>query len=336
MDAQNWSRESILELVEWAKEREPTFHQFVLLLEKRFQQIGSNARTIDPHDEVIRFRAARSLSFGLADIAQIDLAPDGPTRLDLRVNFLGLYGPSSPLPPHYTERIVQSDVAENPLEDFFDFFNHRLVMLSHAIWRKYRHHERYQKGAGDPISQRVFSLIGLQPVAKPSPRQLRRATILPQAGLLSLYSRSASIVAGLVTHYFKVPCEIEEFVERNVTISDDDKLRLGEASGVLGDSFVLGDTVPDVTGRFRLKIGPVTRNELAAFLPVKPEHQTLIDLIALALREPLEWDLRISLIQDEARPWKLGEGRLGWNIWTDPVSGKSHEADLAPWSGYRD
>jgi type VI secretion system protein ImpH len=79
-------------------------------------------------DEPIQFRATRSFSFGASDVSEISY-DEARDKFDIRVNFLGLYGPASPLPPNVTERIIESDENPSSLEDLLDLFNHRLTIL---------------------------------------------------------------------------------------------------------------------------------------------------------------------------------------------------------------
>ncbi len=42
--------------------------------------------------------------------------------------------------------------------------------------------------------------------------------LLPYAGLFGLQSRSADVVAGIISHYLGIRCSIEEFVPREIDI----------------------------------------------------------------------------------------------------------------------
>lgn len=61
-----------------------------------------------PADEVVRFRAVPSLGFPSADIDSCHKV--NKDVVELHVNFMGLYGPSSPLPAYFTEAIIEEDV----------------------------------------------------------------------------------------------------------------------------------------------------------------------------------------------------------------------------------
>ena len=56
---------------------------------------------------------------------------------------MGLYGPSSPLPNHYTEDVLWASADEDAARSFLDLFNHRLISLVFRAWEKYRQPFRF-------------------------------------------------------------------------------------------------------------------------------------------------------------------------------------------------
>ncbi|MDP2800824.1 MAG: type VI secretion system baseplate subunit TssG, partial [Phreatobacter sp.] len=119
--------------------------------------IGS---TVAPRLEAVRFRANPTLGFPAGEIAAIVPRDGEPRRLDVFVNLLGLHGPSSPLAPHYTERVMHAD-GTSTVGDFLDFFNHRLLGLLYQSWKMQRHELRFESGGGDRTSAAMAALMGL-------------------------------------------------------------------------------------------------------------------------------------------------------------------------------
>lgn len=290
------------------------FHQLVTLFE---MQRGTSSRigSLDaPETEFLRFRSSRSLSFGPGDISAVAL--DGEAgRLDVRVNFFGLYGPASPLPPYYTERIIEDDRSPSAVEDIFDLFNHRLISLLHVVWRKYRYYLRYEAGAEDPLSKRFLALCGFPVEDQQRSGRISRSSLLPHIGLMSLYASSADVVAATLSNFFKIPCRIEEFVPRRVPIDADARFRLGIANTVLGEDAVLGSEIEDDLGKFRICLGPADFEQLSPLLPFGDRHGQLCELLTMVNREPLEWDVEYDLEPGSVPMARLGECRLGWSSW---------------------
>ena len=292
-------------------------------------------------DIKVRFRAPRSLGFAPRDIDHVALVdlPDGRQMVDVRVPFMGIQGPSSPLPPSYTEWIMHDDRDVVPIEDFLDFFNHTLIRLVQTIWRKYRYELRYQYGAGDVQSRRIVSLIGLSPAMEASPLLPERSLLLPQLGLAAMYSRSADAVAAMIAHYFSVPAHIQEFVKRTLVLPEEQRNQLGVRQTVLGESLLLGCELVDRVGKFTLKMGPLSADQFVAFLPNGKDHGILISYVRFLIRDPLEWDIELELSAGETAGWQLGGeegvgGRLGWTTWVHPDESKPVRMSLDPWPNY--
>ncbi len=96
----------------------------------------------------------------------------------------------------------------------------------------------------------------------------------------------------------------------------------------LGEDIVLGETMPDVMGKFRVCLGPLTYDQFRSLLPDKEMHGILRDLIGFAVRDPLAWDLSLQLEPGAAPAWALGESEFGWTSMLDPPAGASMEVVL--------
>ena len=285
----------------------------------------------DPENEIARFRATRSLSFGASDVASIDYDADAD-RYDLRVNFFGLYGPASPLPPYVTERIIERDESPSAVEDLLDLFNHRLITLLFEIWRKSRHFVRYEGHGLDATSQCMLALCGFPVDERDSLGNVDRAAILPHIGLMSHYANSPDAISSMLSIFFQVPFEIIEFVTRTVDIPADALMELGIGNTRLGDDMVLGEEVEDDLGKFRLRLGPAPYDKLVEFLPRGEQHATLVDILSMIVRDPIDWDLEFQYEAETMRQGQLGSARLGNNLWVADIEGGALEnnVQLAP------
>lgn len=302
------------------------FFGLVSYLQQSRPAAAAVGSTKSPTTEAIRFKAHATLAFPASEVASAEPSAERPDGLDVRVNLIGLYGPSSPLPVSVTERVIDSEGA-NALGDFLDLFNHRLTGLLYLVWRHYRHFARYELGAGDPLSQAFAALFGLPPDIRNAELDPRRVILLPYAGLLSMYSRSASSIAQVIGHFFAMPVWIEEFVERWIDIPKQARFALG--SGLpLGREGLLGDTTRDIAGHFRVWCGPIPFERYRQFLPGRDDHASLRELIDLVVREPLARDLGFVIEANTAPEWSLGEGELGWTTWTIPDRDRSIEVAI--------
>ncbi|MBO3761683.1 type VI secretion system baseplate subunit TssG [Ciceribacter sp. L1K22] len=307
--------------------REFRFHQLVALMELRRRDARPIGELGDPTAEYLRFRATRSLSFGPADISEVDY-DEKTDRLDVRVNFFGLYGPASPLPPAYTESIIEADATLDPVEDFLDLFNHRLISLLHVIWRKNRYYLRYRPGGSDPLSRRFLALCGFPIEDRDQVGVISRSALLPHLGLISLFSNSSEVVGATLSNFFNIPCQIEEFVPRKVNVGRESRLTLGMANNLLGGDAILGYELDDDLGKFRIHLGPADFDRLSAFLPNGSRHRQFCELLLMATREPLEWDLKFAFAPDTLPTAQLGSSQLGWTTWLQADEPGALESDV--------
>ncbi|MDQ0505589.1 type VI secretion system baseplate subunit TssG [Xanthobacter agilis] len=300
------------------------FFALIQHLERLFPDAPPFGGTRDPQAEAVRFHANPSLGYPAREVERLVFNADG-TRADVTVNFLGLQGPSSPLPPFYTEQVIEDAADGGVLSTFLDLFNHRLVSLLVRVHKHHRHALQYERGAHDAVSQTIAALMGLLP----GRADRRRVALLPYAGLLSCYSLSASIIAPLIGHCTDLPVRIDEFVPRVVTIPAHLCSRLGDTPPELGVDFIVGADVMDHTGKFRLVIGPVDGPTFARLMPDQPLFAEVLDLLMLALKDPLAFDLRIEIKAGERPAFALGEGQLGWNTWAAPPDDAGGHVDFA-------
>lgn len=275
--------------------------------------VGSTAA---PRRELVRFRANPILGFPAGEIAAIVPRDGEPPRFDIFVNLLGLHGPSSPLAPHFTERVMHAD-APSTVGDFLDFFNHRLLGLLYQSWKMQRHELRFESGGADKTSAAMAALMGMPVHPGDEDDARRRVILLPYVGLLCLHNRSQRALSAVVAHFFGCACMIEEFVPRDVPIPHESRVSLGSL-GQLGVDCVIGENVTDVTSQFILHLGPLTLARFQDMLPGRPANAQLHTLVQLVICDPLLWRLRLTLAPGEVQPWRLGQGELGWSSWADP------------------
>lgn len=274
--------------------------------------------TIGPvEQETILFRAGATLGFPAADIREVAARPaaDGPAwPVEMKVTFLGLYGPSSPMPAFWTETILgDADEARNP-RDFLDLFDHPMIALVHRISRHYRIHMRFDRALEGPAPRALMALMG-QIGGKTLAKTLDWTRLLPFAGLFAHFTRSRDTVVRIVAGYFDIPVAVEEWVARKVPIPPDQQFTLGNPEALLGSGTVLGESVPDVAGAVALVLGPLPLPVFEDFLPDGTKRRELRALLTMILREPLACFVDLVLDAGEASGLVLGGARLGWTTW---------------------
>jgi type VI secretion system protein ImpH len=155
------------------------------------------------------------------------------------------------------------------------------------------------------------------------------------AGLLSIPSRSAASLQQLVSDYFDVPCEVEQFVGAWYPLDLAAQTALGDDDGFLGGGAVAGDEVWDQQGRVRVRIGPLTRKRYEEFLPGGALHDALRGLTRFFGNDQFDFEIQLVLARDEAPPCRLDAESdplpLGWCTWlrTNPLERDPDDAVFA-------
>jgi len=267
--------------------------------------------------ETILFRAAPTMGFPASDVTAIKAraATNPPSwPVEMTVTFLGLYGPSSPMPAFWTEQIAQDQEGAANQRDFLDLFDHPLIGLLHRISRHYQIHLQFDHALAQDLPHAIMALAG-QIGGTALARAVDWTRLLPYAGLLAHSARSADTVQRIVAGYFEVPTLIEEWVVRRVRIPEDQMFTLGNPQAGLGSGTVLGETVPDAAGAVRIVLGPMPRDKFAAFLPDGEMRSELKALLTIVLRKPLVCFIDLLMDPDAAEGLVLGAGQLGWTTW---------------------
>lgn len=283
-----------------------------------------------PQSEVMKFQASLSLASSFSDVRRVRLGKgrSGRDRFDVTVDFMGLYGPASPLPSYFTttlaeaepiEEVVRPGVDTGPYpvaRDFLDIFNHRAISYVWRAWRKYRYELTYDGRGGDPHSHRLLCLAGLGTRGAVEALGVTRPSVLRFLGLLTARPIPAELLARLLKGRFDVPVEIEEFRPRRVKLPVERRVCLGKS--VLGDGAHLGARFQSVGGAFRVIVGPISVGEARRFLPGTQDFQQLVSLTRFCVKDPLEFDVLLRVDAAELPGLELSKrsslplGQLSW------------------------
>ena len=299
--------------------REYSLFQAVLLVVDRLRDAHPYLSEEELYDQ-LEFQANPSLGFPGSDVDRVEFFEErGQMRARLRFNLIGLFGAGSPLPAFYGEQALGDGEEGNPTRNFLDLFHHRLQRLMLPIWSKYRYRASFKSGALDAFSAQLFALIGLGGEEIRKAKELNWKRLLPYLGLLSLRAHSAALIEAVLRYYFKhADLVIEQCIERRVEILDEQRNCLGQANSLLAEDLVLGERVRDRSGKFRIHISQLDWQRFHEFLPIGFGYQPLCALVRFTLRDPLDYDIRLVLRQEEIRELCIGEQntcRLGWTSW---------------------
>ncbi len=239
-------------------------------------------------------------------------------RPRLTVYFGGLFGPNGPLPQHLTEyaRDRLRNAGDPTICRFLDLFHHRFLALLYRAWAQAQPHVSRDRPEADHVAGFVASFMGVTPASFRHRDGLPDPAKLFHVSTLARHVRNADGLAAILHQFFDVPVRIEEFVGHWLLLQMRDRTSLGRSGAVLGAEAVLGRSVWDRQGKFRIRLGPLSWRQYESFLP---GHGPLRRLRGLGEVLPV---LRARL----GRPpgaraaggaaAALGRGaRLGWTAW---------------------
>lgn len=296
------------------------FFQAVRLLERHFGETKSPGETSEVAEERIRFRPHSGLVFPAADVRRVDPLEGDTERARITVTFMGLYGVDSPLPVYFCDSIATESEESQPLRDFLDMFNHRLYALFYRSWKKYRLALQYSKpSTRDDFAVRTLSLAGLGTKGAVEGALLPPMRLAAFAGFLSSRVRNAEGLCNLVTELLGgVRASLLENVSRWVTIPQRRHIgRKTRFQSVVGSTACIGERVKDISGKFRVVLGPLTVQQYLALLPGGMSAKILQFLVRLYVRDYLDYDVQLELLTCEIPVHRLGDGtsRLGLTTW---------------------
>jgi len=320
--------------------------------------------------EVVRFGVSTTTAFPASAIAEITAPTEQAAETGMRVNFMGLTGPSGVLPRCYTDLLVRRHIDfRGPerfvLRDWFDLFNHRLISLFHRAWRKYRFWLAFERGdhrrqVPDAFTMCLRSLIGLGTrnlrnrlhVSLPGPSKhegreaarIQDLSLLRYAGLLGQRPRATANLESILTDYFGVPAQIEQFQGQWLHLEAHDQARLGsgEATAMLGTGAIVGPRVWDIQGKFRVRLGPLGYEQFRTFFPDLASTSEskafflLSQLVRLFVGPDFDFDVQLVLRGEDVPATYLAADedvapRLGWNTWLGkPVGDGDAEEAIIP------
>jgi len=228
-------------------------------------------------------------------------------------------------------------------------FDHRLISLFYRAWARSRPDVAFAAemtgetdvdrapSRPDWLTRHLLELAGLGTPAVRNRLPFDDATLLHYTGLLAIPSRPAAALEQMLSDYFDVPVNVEQFIGAWYPLESTSQSALGDGSlrVALGEGAVAGDEVWDQQARVRVRIGPLTRTQYDNFLPGGESHDTLRGLTRFFGNDQFDFEVQLVLRRDDAPLVQLGADDapvpLGWATWlrTNPLDRDPDDAIFA-------
>lgn len=238
----------------------------------------------------IELEPALGLDSARSVIERIEQLDDGYFRIEL--NIFNLYGRNGVLPAYMTDYLLASEQQEKgQARAFLNLLNRRIYQILIQAQQRSMQVFQGQSELNQGFYDRLRALAGLMDAD-----QEPDGGLLRYFRLLSSPYRSAAGLEVLLENFLEgvsveaIQCEI-----RQVSLPRSTHLKLGQQSAGLGEGSLLGSRLPEATGSFVLRIGPMAYNRFDQLLSDSRQWQQLRELIRLYLRQPLRCELEFLL-----------------------------------------
>lgn len=302
------TRRKLPDLIEDAIAQAPRyeFFQLVRLLEEGWRGHGRVGRGLDSW---LQMRPASEISFPAADVRRCRQLDDG--RLDLQLNFMGLYGVDTVLPQYFAELIARDDDTSEALRAFLDIFSHRFYALFYHAWMKFRPHIGLHREEAE-FPGYLAGLSGMQGLEAAE-------ADLAYCGVLGARVRGGAGLGNMLESFLGGHrVQVRQFVPRWVSVGQAGELGAAGERGVrLGHSAMLGEEVLDVGGKIELHVGPIGARQALELLPGSERAGELARLVRRYLEPTLRFDVVIQVLPEDTAGLCLGsrEACLGRSSW---------------------
>jgi type VI secretion system protein ImpH len=331
MGSDPWqSEDSLKELSE--KPYRYSFYSAMRLLECSASSSPRLGESAKPTEEIVRLGQRPSMKFASSTIASVKWE-SANQKWYVDCKFLGLFGPHGAFPIQFTEYAMARarDFRDETFQRFTDCFSHRLLSFFYRAYASVEPTIQFDRPKDDRFSSYVGSLMGIGTEELQDRDSLNDLTKLFYAGHFSQQNHHADGLQSILTDYFSVPIDVEQFVGNWLTIPETNQLLLGRSpeTGALGKTTSIGSKVWECQQCIRVNLGPIPMDKYQAFLPGGACLTILADIIKNYSGLVLDWQAKVILEKKDVPQMQLGSNiQVGWVSWLNRCPPDEDPQDL--------
>lgn len=316
------------------------FFAFVRWVEGHLPEMPRVGASRQLAEDPLLFHQTIHLGFAPATVQRVRSLPErdagGPVG-KMEGYFLGLLGPSGPLPLALTEYVwarsqgiphpdriapiantqVSVHRRDTSLEDFFNIFNHRFISFLYRAWAGCRKATDYDRPDEANFPRFTGSFFGLGMEGMRDRLHVKDEALTYFSGHFANRSRHPEGLASIAADYFDTRAQIFENVGHWLDIPADEQCQLGAMQSLsLGAGIVIGARIWDRQLKFRLRLGPMPLATYEKLFPGSTSLDALRDLVKFYTHRELFAEVNLVLDHREYPGSALGAGcRLGLSAW---------------------
>ena len=178
------------------------------------------------------------------------------------------------MPIHITEYVRERirNHGDHTLRRFFDIFHHRMTAMFYRAWARVRPTVSFDQPSSDRFGDYVGSLAGL---GMDSLENRDAFPDLPKrhfVGLMSNQTHHAEGLLAILSGYFRLPVQLEEFIGQWIELPTNCRCLMGQSSSGLGVNTTVGSHVWDCQQKFRVIFGPLAARGLLSHVARRDEQ----------------------------------------------------------------
>jgi type VI secretion system protein ImpH len=293
-----------------------------------------------PAEENVRFSQPPHLFFPPSDIAQVADGTRPGVDADIAVYFLGLLGPSGPMPLEFTNYILQRSrtARDTTWEKFLDIIHHRFLTLFYRASVQNEQAVSFDRADSDPISSIVKALAGFTPLLRLEDR--RDMLALSFARHYGSATKTREGLEDILRRFLNLPLEVHDFIPAQYEIPEDARAVLGQRSNsTLGVDMQIGRHYTSITKKFDIVIGPVSFFVYREYIAQMQGLKIINEAVRMFLDRPLDYtvtfvvkSLTIPLMRlgydEDDNEMMLEAAQLGYTCWLGNVYSEEVETKI--------
>jgi type VI secretion system protein ImpH len=327
-------------------------YRFELIQALRMLELWLGRHGVSPNDtftKYIRFENSVSMDFPASQIEALAVAAeqviDSDSELQAALEsgqlkricitpaFMGFLGVSGVMPSRYTEDVADQIHLKKyeGTRAFFDIFSNRIMALYYQAWAKYRIQYCVDARGKDVLLPIQLALAGRAFAAEKNDAEVGNEVAAYYAAMVRHRPAAAPVIAGVLSEYFGVPIQVQQFIGRWDPLRDSELFKLGVQNGKLSHGMIIGRRRWERHARLEIRIGPLSRAQFDQFIPGASGYQALKAMLRLFSIAAIEFEIRLVLRAQDVRQMRLGDpasARVGMGMFLITKPGTKDRDDV--------